>query len=233
MRNRATLAAVLAVTSSALAQQSVTIDLTDVRLQNGLAQMRSSSPNPISPAYRYTYAITGNAVGSGVILGALFPTPTPLAQIFETLQPGSSAFLNGTAENCPGTHPVTLANEALAGSQVLLGITVNFAANLVTGIDAGNFATFSLTNVVLTPSALVGSLRITTGSAVITRVVLCPANCDASTSPPVLNVNDFVCFLNKFSVGDPSANCDCSAAAPVLNVNDFVCFLNQFSAGCT
>ncbi|MFN0132831.1 MAG: GC-type dockerin domain-anchored protein [Phycisphaerales bacterium] len=225
--------ALLGLPAATLAQQSVTINLTDVRLQNGLAQTRSSAPSTISPSFRYTYAISGSAVGSGFILGTLFPNPTPLAQIFETLQPGSSAFLNGTADNCPGTHPVSLSDQPLSGSQVLLGITINFAANLTTGIDASNFATFSLTNVVLTPSSLVGSLRITTGSAVITRVPLCPTNCDNSTSPPVLNVNDFICFLNKFSTGDVSANCDCSAVPPVLNVNDFVCFSNQFAAGCS
>ena len=60
----------------------------------------------------------------------------------------------------------------------------------------------------------------------------CYANCDSSTAAPVLNVNDFVCFLNRFSAGDPYANCDGSTAAPTLNVNDFTCFLNKFAVGC-
>ncbi len=60
----------------------------------------------------------------------------------------------------------------------------------------------------------------------------CYPNCDNSTTPPILNVNDFVCFLNEFATGDPYANCDGSTTPPVLNVNDFVCFLNQFAAGC-
>ena len=30
---------------------------------------------------------------------------------------------------------------------------------------------------------------------------LCYANCDGSTTPPVLNVLDFTCFLNKFAAG--------------------------------
>jgi hypothetical protein len=60
----------------------------------------------------------------------------------------------------------------------------------------------------------------------------CPANCDRSTIPPILNVNDFQCFLNRFASGDPSANCDGSTIPPVLNVNDFQCFLNLFAAGC-
>ncbi len=61
----------------------------------------------------------------------------------------------------------------------------------------------------------------------------CYANCDGSTAPPVLNVNDFACFLNRFAAGDPYANCDGSTSPPVLNVLDFACFLNKFAAGCT
>jgi hypothetical protein len=62
--------------------------------------------------------------------------------------------------------------------------------------------------------------------------VACYANCDASTLPPVLNVNDFTCFLNRYAAADPYANCDGSTLSPVLNVNDFTCFLNKFAAGC-
>jgi hypothetical protein len=61
----------------------------------------------------------------------------------------------------------------------------------------------------------------------------CYANCDGSTAAPVLNANDFQCFLTKFAAGDSYANCDGSTAAPVLNANDFQCFLNKFGAGCT
>ncbi len=60
----------------------------------------------------------------------------------------------------------------------------------------------------------------------------CYANCDRSTAAPVLNVNDFTCFLNQFAAGSAYANCDGSTTAPVLNVNDFTCFLNRFAAGC-
>jgi subtilisin family serine protease len=60
----------------------------------------------------------------------------------------------------------------------------------------------------------------------------CYANCDGSTTVPVLNVLDFSCFLNKFAAGDPYANCDGSTTAPTLNVLDFSCFLNAFAAGC-
>jgi hypothetical protein len=57
----------------------------------------------------------------------------------------------------------------------------------------------------------------------------CYANCDGSTTQPVLNVNDFVCFQSRFASADPYADCDHSST---LNVNDFVCFQQQFAAGC-
>jgi hypothetical protein len=60
----------------------------------------------------------------------------------------------------------------------------------------------------------------------------CYANCDGSTTAPILNVQDFSCFLNAFAAGEPYANCDGSTTAPVLNVQDFSCFLNAFAAGC-
>jgi uncharacterized membrane protein len=61
----------------------------------------------------------------------------------------------------------------------------------------------------------------------------CYANCDDSSTTPVLNVLDFNCFLNRFASGDEVyANCDQSETPPVLNVLDFNCFLNAFSAGC-
>lgn len=61
---------------------------------------------------------------------------------------------------------------------------------------------------------------------------LCPANCDGSTAPPVLNVADFTCFLNRYAAGSLRANCDGSTLAPALNVADFICFLNAFARGC-
>ncbi len=61
---------------------------------------------------------------------------------------------------------------------------------------------------------------------------VCQANCDGSTTPPVLTANDFQCFLNAFASGSLYANCDSSSAVPLLTANDFQCFLNAFSVGC-
>jgi len=60
----------------------------------------------------------------------------------------------------------------------------------------------------------------------------CYANCDGSTQPPVANVADFTCFLQKFASAHPYANCDASTTPPTINVADFTCFLQKFAAGC-
>jgi predicted outer membrane repeat protein len=60
----------------------------------------------------------------------------------------------------------------------------------------------------------------------------CYANCDDSYAMPALNINDFLCFQNRFAQGNSLANCDGSTVAPILNVNDFLCFSNLFATGC-
>ena len=70
------------------------------------------------------------------------------------------------------------------------------------------------------------------GMAFVGATAACYANCDDSTTQPVLNVLDFNCFLNRFAAGEARANCDGSTTIPALNVLDFVCFLNRFAAGC-
>jgi hypothetical protein len=226
------LVVVCAVAAPAVAQQSVSIDLTGLQLRNATNQSRSSAPNTISPAYRYSYAISGMVRGVGGALGLLYPSPTPLATVLEGLAPGSSALLNGVFDNCPGTHPIAPAPQTTSGTSVVSGITVTYAFTLAMGIDAGGVASFSITNVTLSPSFLVGYLQFTSGSTTITRVEYCQANCDGSTNAPVLTANDFTCFLTRFANADPAANCDCSTSAPTLTANDFACFLNKFAAGC-
>ncbi|MEX2218184.1 MAG: hypothetical protein WD749_05435 [Phycisphaerales bacterium] len=64
------------------------------------------------------------------------------------------------------------------------------------------------------------------------RTFPCYANCDCSPTPPLLNVGDFSCFLQRYSAGDAYANCDASTTPPVLNVADFGCFLMEYARGC-
>jgi hypothetical protein len=224
--------ALVALSGSAFAQQSVSIDLANVRIQNGVAQSRSSNPATISPAHRYAVAVDGMVRGVGGVLGLMFSSPTPLAQVMETLAPGSSQNLSGTFDNCSGAHPISLQGQTTAGSTVILGVTVNYSLTLTTGIDSSNYAYFSFTDVVLTPSTVTGYLLFTSGAATVVRQEVCLANCDESTAAPVLNVADFTCFLTRFASGDAYANCDCSTTAPALNVADFTCFLSRFAQGC-
>jgi serralysin len=80
-----------------------------------------------------------------------------------------------------------------------------------------------------------------TAQAILTVEQSCYANCDNSTQAPILNVDDFTCFINQFAAAQALphgqqvtsyANCDGSTTAPVLNVDDFTCFINQFATGC-
>ena len=57
----------------------------------------------------------------------------------------------------------------------------------------------------------------------------CYADCDLSEGPTRLNVNDFVCFINKYAALDPYANCNVDAA---IDIADFSCFMTKFAQGC-
>jgi aminopeptidase N len=94
------------------------------------------------------------------------------------------------------------------------------------------------------PASLPSGNGLPGGDAIFTFEIVgaaCYANCDGSTAPPVLNIDDFSCFINEFALaqGLPHAqqltayaNCDNSTAAPVLNVDDFGCFINAYALGC-
>ncbi len=73
-----------ALTAPAFAGPSVTIDLTGLRIQNGLNQSRSSAPATIDPALRYRVETSGLVRGTSGLMATLFPQPTPLAQVLET-----------------------------------------------------------------------------------------------------------------------------------------------------
>jgi hypothetical protein len=68
--------------------------------------------------------------------------------------------------------------------------------------------------------------------ATLTIGSACYANCDGSTTQPILTVNDFICFQARFASGDSYANCDGSSSQPMLTVNDFICFQSAFATGC-
>lgn len=222
-----TLAAALAavsVASVAHADDTATIGLTGVQFKNGVNQSKSSSPDTIDPFFGYSYHIQGKAKGSGGILGTLFPNPTDLATILETLSPGSSAMLNGDACNAAGTHPFQATGTQVSGTQVILGITVTFSATVSVGIDAANVAYFNLTDVVLSPPFLVGSLTMTEGTATV--VGKCTADFDHSG---FVDTDDFDAFVYAFVAGDATTDMDCTG---FVDTDDFDTFVRRFEAGC-
>lgn len=212
------------VASAAWADNVAVIDLTGVLIRHATNQSRSSAPDAIDPHYAYAYEIKGKARGSGVILGALFPSPTDLATVLETLSPGSSEFLQGQACNPDGTHPIQASDVSFSTEQIILGITVTFSATVSVGIDANNHAYFSLTNVVLSPSVLVGSLTITEGD--VTLIGLCTADFDESG---FVDTDDFDAFVAAFEAGDDIADIDCSG---FVDTDDFDTFVRRFEDGC-
>jgi hypothetical protein len=85
------------------------------------------------------------------------------------------------------------------------------------------------------PSLIVSSEVVDPYTGYLLQWVGCPncyANCDGSTVEPRLNVDDFICFINKFAVGDRYANCTGTEVEPYFSVQDFACFLNKFAQGC-
>ncbi|MEQ9096658.1 MAG: GC-type dockerin domain-anchored protein [Phycisphaerales bacterium] len=227
MDTRICMAAVLGLGCVAVAQETVSIDLAGVRLEDGRDVSRSSAPDTITPATRYRYEVSGMVQGSGVVLGSLFPDPTPLADALEQLSPGSSDFLTGEVDNLAGTHPFQVLGETFMGEETLAGITVRFAATFDAGIGADDVAFFNIRDVTLSPSFLVGSLTFTEGTAFIERVEIdCRADIDGDGS---LTIFDFLAFQNAFDMGDPIADFDGDGS---LTLFDFLAFQNEFAVGC-
>ncbi len=86
------------------------------------------------------------------------------------------------------------------------------------------------TDYALTPGAAVFTDNLRASFTVVGAS--CYPNCDGSTSAPILNISDFICFQSAFAAGNSYANCDNSTSPPVLNISDFICFQGRFAAGC-
>ncbi len=56
----------------------------------------------------------------------------------------------------------------------------------------------------------------------------CYADC---TGDGILDLFDFLCFVNAFNAASPAANCDHDCAQK-LDLFDFLCYTNAFNAGC-
>lgn len=156
-------------------------------------------------------------------------------------------------QNSAAQQAITVSNGgdvALWHAAGIASLNYSLAASAGFGAPSGNFAaaaggagnTHTITMSTATVGPVSGTLTINSNDpdeparmVVLMGSVVgatCYPNCDQSTTPPVLNVNDFACFINQFAAGESYANCDQSTTPPVLNVNDFACFINAFAAGC-
>jgi len=179
--------------------------------------------NSTMPPGAYSLVVVGNGFASD-------PVSSPTVGSAPTSQNGcigdSASFSTAGAGMGPFTYQWRRGTTNLVNGGSISGATLPTLN--INPIAAGDLGTDY--NCVIT-SAL-GS--VTTGNVGLACAApSCYANCDGSSTPPVLTANDFQCFLNKFAAADPTANCDGSTAAPILTANDFQCFLNAYSVGCT
>jgi hypothetical protein len=54
----------------------------------------------------------------------------------------------------------------------------------------------------------------------------CAPDCDANAQ---LSIDDFICFMTAYSLGEASADCDGDGS---LTIDDFICFQTAFALGC-
>ncbi len=138
-----------------------------------------------------------------------------------------------------GQTDLAIANNPLNVTEAVVNVNSLQAAGL------GNFAGKKLASITFqnpvsnanyvnsTPANGSGIAIIAASLGGVTTSAACYANCDGSTSNPLLTANDFQCFLNQYAAANPIANCDGSTGNPLLTANDFQCFLNKYAIGCS
>jgi autotransporter-associated beta strand protein len=173
----------------------------------------------LSPGNSPGTITTGNLTLSGNLNAEVNGTSAAdLVNVYGTVTLGASSVLNLSVTGTPSGPVIIVQND---GADAVSG---TFAT--VNGLPAG-----ATINYAFSGTDSLGRVGDGNDIAIIFPQA-CYANCDGSTTAPVLNVGDFTCFLQKFAAGDPYANCDQSTTPPVLNVGDFTCFLQKYAAGC-
>jgi len=151
---------------------------------------------------------------------------------------GPEAVASAFVDDAAHTMTMVLINKGAAASSMHLSLTGPLTVTgSFTGVRSGEFEqTVDIPAVPVVDGGVDITVPrysvVTLVGATIAAPPTCYANCDASTAIPILNVQDFNCFLGRFAAGESYANCDGSTAAPVLNVQDFTCFLQRFATGC-
>ena len=241
---------------TALAAESVSIDLTGVVIRNNVTQSRSSSPNQIDPANNYTVTfspdtrVRGRGEGGFAIyiLPTLLPNPVSLDQAVQTLTGDPTADFPETSEapNPAGTHPFSMEPTVLDAVAESSGVTVTLHAVLAAQIGADNIASFNITNVTLISSSTIiraGYLEFTAGSVTVTRHPITGPTCDSidfNNDTSFFDPQDIEAFLSVYSEGPcipSSATCndiDFNNDTSVFDPCDINSFLVVYSEGpCT
>ena len=198
VRHLGVILGLLLFVGSSRADDQAILDLTGVRFQHATNQSRSSNPDAIDAGYGYRYRITGSVRGESGILGILYPNPTPIEDILETFQPGSSEALNSEAYNPTGELPIEVQNERFEGSTVLLGITVTFAATISAGIDANGYVYFNMTDVQMLPATgffRLGTMVFTSGNVTLNRIPAVPGDMNWDGVVNNFDIDPFVLAL--------------------------------------
>lgn len=209
--------------SLAHAQEFVAIPLANVRIVNGVTTTRTSAPDTLEPAPRYRNEFSADTFvrGDGGLLGILYPTAIPFTQFLESVAPGSSEQLSGEVANLCVCHPAAVSDQPFTATGVISGINVTVSFTLSSGIQADNTASFSITNVSITPT-LVGGLRFTQGSILITRICISDWDRNGEIEPV-----DVRFFYEAFRNGAADTNGD-GETDPL----DIRFFFDRTRAGC-
>lgn len=218
---RSLFGALCLVPATANAADTVSIDLTNMRIANASNQSRTSTPSRIDPAFKYFVDFSDNTLvrGDSGLLALTYPNPIPLAKLLESFSPGSSASLHTVALNPGGTHPFASTPQVVSGTSSGITITMTIGAQ----IDANNIASFSITQVTLSPG-IVGSLRFTSGSISITRGCLGDFNNDGGVDGP-----DIAAFFQTWETGDVVADLNADGG---VDGGDIQTFFERWDSGC-
>ena len=135
-----------------------------------------------------------------------------------------------------GGHSAVVAQGTLLYSALYspLGLAIHDIADPTSPLPFAYFdAPVQATDVAVDDDGLIAFARGSRGVSLLRTCDVCFPDCELSTGYGVLDVFDFLCFLNRFDAGYPYAcDCDTTTGAGVCDVLDFICFGNAFVAGC-
>ena len=180
-----------------------------------------------SPVKCLTFG-TAYVNGSNLSLGAFVRATMDLGRVCN-----AAGFDLAWYENGPWggivLHLDAVRNGLVVGTDTITISDLGGRDNVTTGRLEVSGVEFDTLKIYATYGTEYSAPRMIMDDLTVTPVASCYANCDGSTTAPVLNVNDFVCFQTRFAGGETYADCDQSGS---LNVNDFVCFQTRFASGC-